>query len=206
MKKLLIASILAATSMAASAEGWYVGGAIGQASVEGVEAYAQEAMTTQGGRSAQYTDGAGSSKFIGGYALNNFFALEAGFTSFGSQEADVQYLGGSEHNEWDMSAIFIEVVGMLPIGESFSLLGKVGYAQTNTEYTYTDTVGGYIKTDKSKGTSKFGFGGEYVIAKKYAIRAEFERYLDVGAQFAYDTAVNKPSDVDVVSVGFNYKF
>ena len=212
MKNIVLVGLIAAgAATGASAEGFYVGGALGSANVAGVEEYVQQgqAVASSFGVSStsEYTDRAGSLKLIGGYSVNRYFAVEVGFTNFGTQEADIRYTGlGSEHNEWDISASFIDAIGMLPLSDSFSLLGKIGYAQTRTEYTYTDTLGGYYKANKSKGVTKYGVGAEYVFAKKYAVRAEFEKYGKVGNQFDYDSDISKGSDIDVLSVGFNYKF
>lgn len=211
MKKLIAAALFASVSAGALAQGAYIGGSLGAAKVEGVEDYVNQAQNLAAdfgiSSRSEYSGSEAAVKLFGGYSFNEYFAIEGGYADLGSHEADITYLGlFSEHNEWDISALFVDAIGKIPVSDSFSLFGKIGYARTKTEYKYSDSFGDSFSINKSKGTTKFGIGGEYTIAKRYGIRAEFERYSDVGSQFDFDPDVNKSSDIDVFSIGFNYKF
>jgi OOP family OmpA-OmpF porin len=221
MKKMILAGLIAVgAATGANAEGFYVGGSLGSASVAGIKKYDQgnQALASAEGVSitSEYTDRAGSLKLFGGYAVNKYFEVEAGFTDFGKQKSDLNDPTGpfSESSKWDITAFFVEAVGILPLSDSFSLLGKIGYAQTKSELTYTNSNGavGNINASKTGGGIKYGIGAEYVIAKNYAIRAEFEKYADVESMYSDTVAdtngamISKKADIDVLSVGFNYKF
>ena len=200
MKNLILAGLIAAgAATGASAEGFYVGGNTGTAQVKKFGDWASDVASA--GANVEYSSREGSLKLLGGYTLNPYFSVEGGYAHLGEHTMRITAPGYSGKLAFTSDALFVDAVGQLPLNNSFSLFAKVGYAYTDTEATLNDNAGNNSKWTKSEGVVKYGFGGEYVIAKKYAIRAEYEKYPKVG-----DDNTTGESDIDVLSVGFNYKF
>ena len=63
--------------------------------------------------------------------------------------------------------VFLDAVGTLPIANSWSLLGRLGLAQTKVETPLGDDRGSGIK---------YGAGVQYDINKSVAVRGEWENY------------------------------
>ena len=101
-------------------------------------------------------------------------------------------------------AVFVDAVGILPLTPEFSMFGKVGAAYARTKATASATFLGARESDSdsdSEYVPKAGFGAEYALTKTVALRAEYERYFDVG-----DEDKTGESDVDFWSVGLKFGF
>lgn len=135
------------TTLSAHAEGFYAGASVAsptyQSSVNGASG-----------------NGSGiSGKVYGGYQFSPNFAMEAGVADLG-------------HNDNATGSIysygtFVEAVGMLPLTQQWTLLGRLGVTGVNV-----NTSNG---TDNSVGL-KVGLGAQYALTKTVALRAEWERY------------------------------
>ena len=113
-----------------------------------------------------------SIKILGGYQINRNFAAEVGY----SQLLDK---GGVE-----VTAFELVGVGMYPLGNQFSILGKLGLAKVNVDF-----VG---RSDDSTELT-FGVGVQYDLNPRLGFRGQWQRY---------DT----DQEVDVLSIGVIYKF
>jgi OOP family OmpA-OmpF porin len=114
-----------------------------------------------------------SLKILGGYQINRHFAAEVGYSQLFDK-------GGAE-----VTAFELVGVGMYPLGNQFSIFGKLGIASVNV-----DTVVG--SNDNTELT--FGVGVQYDLNPKFGFRGQWQRY---------DT---DPNSVDVLSIGVIYKF
>jgi OOP family OmpA-OmpF porin len=155
---------------AAHAEGAYAGASLGSTRYK----------DDIGGLS---TDRSGSGgKIYGGYGITPNVALEAGYADLGKASS----AAGSvrEHG------VFLDLVGSVPVGQSFSLLGRVGAFNGHSRVT-----GG---SNESGTDAKYGLGVQYDFTKQAGIRGEWERYRfkSFGAK----------TNSDMYSVGLNYKF
>ena len=190
LKKILPFTLLA-MSGAASAAGGYLGVGFGQSSVDVEPHYT-------GATSVSDTDT--SFKIFGGYEFNRSFSLEGGYASFG--EAVVDYAFWNEYEKFEASALYVAAVGSIPMGP-VSLFGKVGLAHWFVDYTDDSWNSfGYIWTDSATGINPmFGFGVKVDAGNAFALRGEFERFLDVGDEY-----YTGQSDVDVLSLSAIFKF
>lgn len=161
----------------------YVGGSIGQATYDD--------LTCVGGSSCDDED-IGFKIFTGG-RIKNILGIELGYINLG--EVDVN--GGSAKAQ----GIDLSVVGNLPIGSSqFSVFGKIGttYGWTKTNPGAQAAVLG-APSGKERGFGwNYGVGVNYDLNRNWAIRGEWER-----RRFEF---VDNDKDIDLLSVGFNYKF
>ena len=117
--------------------------------------------------------------------------MEAAVSSGGgTDEAKVQALEGS-------------VVATWPFGAKMALFGRFGayYAKVREE---TSFAGGF---SNNNGDLTFGAGFRYHLTPKLALRAEWQRYLDVGGgDVALGAGVGDLSSINVYGVGFLYRF
>lgn len=146
----LTTALVAITSlgtMAAHAEGLYVGGSLGSTSypnsVNGV------------GVNGSMVSG----KVFGGYQLTPNFALEAGIAGLG-RRSDI-------NGTVDSRGFFLDAVGIAPLNDKWSLLGRVGVERVDFKTSAGNDNGNGIKV---------GLGAQYALTSRTSLRAEWERY------------------------------
>lgn len=159
--------------------GWYVGFGFGYSDDKGLD------------------DNGDGFKIFGGYRFNKFIALEGALVSLGED------LGPSDFIK---DGISVQAVGIWPVAKRVELLGKAGFFSweerviNKNQFDCSDFGGGFIcvedqdKVDDGT-TGTFGLGLNYHISKRWSLRAEWERFIDVGE-----------GDVDMISIGSFYRF
>ena len=190
MKKLLAAiavSLVSATAMAQDM-GWYVGGALGQVK-------AKDFCSGLSGGSVTCDDTDTSVKALGGYQFGRNFAIEFGAMGAGTVEAR----SPASRLTVDTAIGEATAVGILPVGETFSVFGKFGL-YTSVVETKLTTVLGESTERKTNSDLTYGVGASWLFMPKFAVRAEWQRYSKVDAG-----AIGK-SDADVISLGLVYRF
>jgi OOP family OmpA-OmpF porin len=190
MKKLLTAvaiSMVSATAMAQD-KGWYAGGGFGQSKIKGFcDGF------TGAGVSCDDTDVA--VKAMGGYQFTRNFALEFGATGAGSVEAR----GPGGRLTADTGIAEGTAVGILPLGNRFSVFGKVGLYTSVVDWELrTTTLNDEQRTTNTDFT--YGIGVGFAITPKLVLRAEWQRYQDV------DGGDIGKSDADIMTLGLVYRF
>jgi len=214
---LLLCLALAFASTARAVEpGWYLLGFAGESSTSGAsESEATENLVDLfASAGLDVTDvtttiddsdtafGAG-----GGYQFNDNFALEFAYVDLGSAAYSfsatvtdgVQTGDADVELESSADGPVISALGILPIGERFSVFGRVGFSLMNATGTARVTIDGL--TDRASQSSQksdpmFGVGAEYGIGKHFAVRLTWDRFMDVGTQ-----NVTGDIDADVISLG-----
>jgi OmpA-OmpF porin, OOP family len=184
-----LASALAFTGPSFAQDGaFYVGGSIGQTDVK-------DGCTGLNVPGVSCDDEDTSWKIFGGYQFNRNFALELGYVDLGEVKASGP--GGTATIE--ATAFELVGVGMLPLANNFSLYGKIGLYRAETEVS-VNTFLLVASEDESNTDLTFGIGAQFDVSKQFAIRAEWQRYQDVGGGDIGE------SDVDVISVGALFRF
>lgn len=214
MKRTFAAAAVLLVSGLASAQGtgWYGGVSVGQASVDLDHVSRDFAAEVEDAGipvvSASEDDSHMVYKLFLGYKYTPNFAIEAGYADLGKYDAkvvgDVFGLPLDVRGEVKSKAVFIDAVGMLPLTPEFSMFGKVGAAYARTKARASMEFLGERLSDSdsdSEYVPKAGFGAEYALTKTIALRAEYERYFDVG-----DEDDTGESDVDFWSVGLKFGF
>jgi len=171
----------------ASAQGFYIGGAVGK--TEHDEGNAIPDLITSGS-----VDGSDSGfKIFGGYQFNPYFGLELAWVDLGKAGYSGTFLGTPvTGGSVETSGLNFSAVGTWPLGSGFALFGKAGVFAW--EAKANDVTGGLPFSAKEDGGDvSFGVGANYDFTKNFAIRAEWERFK------AVDT-------IDMLSVGLVYKF
>ena len=173
MKNLNKAIALLATvaAVSAHAEGLYAGGNLGLSHYKGDSLF---------GASTDSSDTA--LKAYGGYGITPNFAVESGYARIGKFK--------STAGDLRASGLFVDAVGLLPLGNGFTALGRAGLFNGKLDSSFAGS---------DRGTSlKVGAGVQYDLASNVGLRGEWERYR-------FD-ALNTKTNADVYSVGVNYKF
>ena len=122
-------------------------------------------------------------KIFGGFQLTPTFAVELGYTDLGEVSAPGI---SAEATAWDLS-----VLAGFPIGEAFSIYGRLGGYRAETEASTGE--------DDSNTGLTFGVGVGFNLSRNLGLRAEWQRYADVGDDV-------DESDVDVLSIGVLWRF
>ena len=185
MKKPLIA-ILALTSAAfalpAAAQmrspalsSAYVGASIGQSEFK---------FDCEAGESCDTKDTAW--RIFGGYQFSRNFAAEIGYHDFG----EAKFTGPGFDEKVEGSAWELVGIGALPLGNAFSIYGKLG--------AYYGKFEGGGESDSNTGLT-FGIGGQFDVMRNLGLRLEWQRYNDMGEN-------DSKADLDVLSFGIVYRF
>jgi OOP family OmpA-OmpF porin len=184
--QLAILSLAAALASPAVAQdtGFYAGLSLGQST-------ADDACTGVSGPGVSCDDKDTAWKILGGYQFNRHFAVELGYTDLG--EVSASGPGGSASIE--SSAFELVAVGMMPIVDKFSIYGKLGMYRGET-----DASAPGVSISESNTDLTFGIGVRYDFIRNLGVRAEWQKYTDVGGGEIGE------ADVDVISVGIVYRF
>jgi OmpA-OmpF porin, OOP family len=189
------AFLLCGASAHAADSGFYVGANIGQSDFDlevGVEA--------EPGAQLTYTDDVDSKDtafgVFGGYQFGRWFAVEGAFNHFGKSSIDYAYLyedafGALEVNgSSELKAHAFSLAGLLtiPLGESFSLGLRAGVAYSNLDSRsavttrFDDGESEFTRARTSEGNIApvFGANLEYAISPGFSVRADWQRFNDVG--------------------------
>lgn len=138
-----------------------------------------------------------------GVHVNPNLALEGGLVSFGETTANY---GGGESISADAAGAYGAVVGRLPVGAA-TVYGKVGLQYWDVDLVVCSA--GMCDRGSDTGIDPMlGVGLEIPMVNRVAVRAEFERYLDVsdGVEVFDGYARSTGTDVDVITVGLRYSF
>lgn len=202
MAGLCVAATMAGISGAALADNskFYVLGAAGQTTSDNGKTTIDNALTSVGGVgfSSAYSKPT-VYKLQVGYQINENFAAEGGYV--GSNNATYTATGGNlagpisasgSVSGWNLTA-----VGILPIANQFSLLGKLGIADIQSDASVTGP-GGSASASGSKTDLTYGLGAQYDFTN--AVFGRFE--LD-----SYKTGSSTSSSRNTVwTLGVGYKF
>ena len=186
MKKIALATLLSAIAVApafAADNGFYAGLTLGQSAVG--NPFANGNMTKK-------TDTVYG--VLGGYQFTKNWGAEAFFTGAGKWTA--QSTGGAVANgkgdTWGIAG-----VGTLPLNDSISLYGKLGYASTKS------TASGAGITGATRGASSFGVGAVYNATPSVGIRLGWDRYGEAVTDAA---GVKGNFNADTYTLGAVFKF
>lgn len=103
----------------------------------------------------------------GGSYFNQNFGLELGYNDFGR----VNRFGGSTK----ANAVSLSLVGRLPVGQSFNLLGRLGGSYVRTDVSAAFATG--IPTGRdSKFDVSYGIGAEYQFTPALSAVLQYDEY------------------------------
>lgn len=203
MKKLVLIPLLAAFSLPAFASGLYVTGSVGKTSYTNGPniPYALRQLGPQTSESTKST----GYKLQLGYQFNEHFALEGGYVNLGSTSstANNAQTGVKLSSSMKAQGLNAVAVGIIPIGERFSLFGKAGIIYASSDTNNNGEAPGVptmnTTVHQSNAAPTWGIGAAYKLTEKVALRADFDQYRNQG------NSGNKQS-VNLFSLGAGLSF
>ncbi|RQO63295.1 hypothetical protein DBR47_01755 [Paucibacter sp. KBW04] len=176
MKKIFAAAALSliAASASAAGNGWYVGADVGSTK------FKNEGETiTKTGFGA-----------LVGYSLSENVAFEATVRRLGSWDVDSV--------DTSANALQVSVLGILPLGNGFSLYGRLGASRNSLDASYQNVTASVSSTE-----AVFGLGAAYQINNNFSVRAE---YADLGNNKIEAGNFSTKVKINQFNVGLNYAF
>lgn len=202
---LMAVTAIASPFATANDTGWYLGGNVGQSRATIDNVRINSSLLAGGFTSTTITnsDKPTGFKIFGGYQLNRHFALEGGGFDLGRFEFVATTIpAGTLTGTMKLKGAYLDLVGILPLTEKFSVFGRVGANHAKATDTFRGT--GRVRVlnpdpSKSDTNIKFGAGLQFAFSERLAMRAEVERYR-------IDDAVGNKGDIDLASIGLVYRF
>ena len=202
----LVAVLTIACPLAAADDiGWYGGLNLGRAKAKIDDAKINDNLLGAGFASSSINDNDRDTggKLYGGYQFNKHFALEGGYFNLGKFAYSATTVpAGTLNGDIKLQGVSLDAVGLLPVTDKFSAIGRLGvtYAQARDDFTGTGSVGVLNAHPSKRDTNyKFGFGLQYAFTDAFAMRIEAERYR-------INDAVGNKGDIDLISLGLLYRF
>jgi OOP family OmpA-OmpF porin len=208
-------------SAQAAEPGWYGVGFGGESSASGISQGQMDevlvAIFESGGldvvdATSTLDDSDTGFGLAGGYQLNDHFAVEFAYVDLGSVDyrASATVSDGVDEADAELGlessaqGPVVSALGILPIGERFSLFGRAGLSFINAEGTARIALNG-ISQRASQSSQKIdpvlGVGAELSLSKHFAIRLAWDRYFDVGTE-----DVTGDVDADLITLGLRIGF
>ena len=184
---------------------FYVGGGIGQARAEINDERITRPLFGTGLTATNITrDNHDTAyKLFGGYQFNRNFGLEGGYFNLGKfgYSANTGPLG-TFSGQVKIQGFNLDLVGTLPVTESFSVFARAGAQAAKTGETYGGTTvisGFHPSPSKREVNYKAGVGLQYEVNPSFLVRAEAERYR-------ISDNVGKKGNADMVSLSLVFPF
>lgn len=201
---LLTMGAMASSLAIADDSGWYVGGSLGQSRAKIDDAriigsLARAGLTTT---SLKDDDRKLGYKVFGGYQFTKYFALESGYFDMGKLGFNATTSPpGTFSGELKLKGINLDTVGILPLTDKFSALGRIGvnFSDVKSTFSNTGSVGTFPNQSKRAANYKFGLGLQYDFTPSLGMRVEAERYR-------INDAIGNTGDIDLLSAGLVYRF
>jgi opacity protein-like surface antigen len=176
MKKICAATLLCAVAVTpAMAKGFYAAADVGH---------------TNHSNPCNGTSGCSNSSTVlragGGYQFTPRWATEVSFALYGKSNP------GDTIDDWKTNGMQASGIGTFPVGESISVLGKLGVARITREAAGTT----YTRTNLA-----YGIGAQYDFSKIVALRVQYERISSIG-----DDNTTGQSRLSMLSAGALYRF
>lgn len=212
---------------------FYVGGALGAAMTDGN--YAAQVRAAGAPRSSYTFNSAGRSggseiggRIYAGYRVNPMFALELGYSNFGSHDvtyrlnkngqnlpANSPYVVNGRNK---VDGVTLDMVGTLPINALFSVNARAGVMATNLRYN--ENISNPIAINATPGIElstfsapkehqtrfHWGVGTSYQFNPKLALTLDYQRVQGAGNTFAWNESSNGKLNYGLLSAGARFSF
>jgi OOP family OmpA-OmpF porin len=160
----LLGLLASSTVLAEIQPGLYVGAGVGKATIE---------LDDEDGFGFDSDDTA--FKVFGGYNFNQYFAIEAAYFDGGAPEETVISVPGARGTiEVGTTGLIASVLGRVPLGDMFSLYGKLGFASYDAEIKGRVNGNVVAEDDGSDDDVAYGVGAAFNLGASFELRAEYE--------------------------------
>ena len=129
-------------------------------------------------------------RVVGGWRVNEYFALEGGYHNFGDFEQSIDIGGELSSVTLSADGFTLGVLGTAPISEKFALFGRAGmfFWDGNAE------INNVSQATPEDTNPYFGAGLAYAIVPAFVLTGDWTRYELESA------------NSNVFSIGFQYRF
>lgn len=212
MKKKIVIATFAVLGLGVAAPSyaqWYVGASVGRSHITFDNAALADQFLDLGFTSAttiSSTRGTGYRAF-GGYQLQKYVAAEVAYIDAGRFQSHSEVTpAGVLTGSTKIDGVEVAAVGTLPIGDRFSIFGRVGAFAADTRTSYmgqgsVSTVTGGDIQERRQTRLSYGAGASYNIDRNVSVRADWSRYTKLGDDFT-----GGKTDVNLYAIGVVYKF
>ena len=142
-------------------------------------------------------------KLFGGYQFNRNIAIEGGYFDLGRFNYSLATVpAGAFSSDTRVRGVNLDLVGILPVTEQFSVLGRIGaaYAQNRSNFVNTGVLPLAGASSSRNGTDvKLGLGLQYAFTPAFSVRAELERYR-------INDPIRNRGHIDMASIALVYRF
>jgi OOP family OmpA-OmpF porin len=190
--------ISSGTLLAAENGVFYIGGNLGQARV-----HFDGTPVVAAGFPITYDNSDTAWNVFGGYQFNQYFSAELSYVKLGNYHANLATPGGNLFTNIQITGWGGSLVGTLPLGKDFSLLGRIGATWMRQSRGSCDVCIDIVSTASDNTWSPtFGIGLKYDFKSNLSARAELTHYTNVG-----DSNANTfGATINVYTIGLAYKF
>lgn len=201
----VLGAVSSTSAIADNAPGWYIGGNVGRTSSDFDNDRINNSLAGQGFRVNSTAENKRDTgyKLFGGYQLNRNFAVEGGYFDLGRFSYGFStFPAGSFNSETRVRGLNLDLVGIVPLSDKFSVFGRVGaaYAQNRFSSSRTGNIPlGNFDSRNNDTNVKVGLGLEYAFTPALSVRGELERYR-------INDPVRNKGYIDMASVGLVYRF
>jgi len=197
---------LLALSPTAFADGFYGLGEVTHSSASLDSAHFDSALTANGATGLSSSDsGSGNQwRLQGGYRFNPYLAVEAGYIDFGKVDYTASYTGGSAQGSLKAGGVDMAVLVGVPLGDSFSVFGKVGGVEASVKSNLTASAPAALASgDASTHVLRplLGVGAIYKLTDNVDVRGDYDYVSGLG-----DSGKTGKMDVNLFSLGLAYNF
>ena len=188
-----------------STTGAYIGGNAGKTRAHFNNDSIRQSLAGQGFSitSATGDNSSNGFKVFGGYQLNRNFAVEGGYFDLGQFNYALNTSPfGTFRGDTRVRGLNLDLVGMLPLSDSFSVFGRVGAAYAQSRGGFSSTGAQFLNNPNLRRNDtnlKLGVGLQYAITEALAVRAELERYR-------ISDPIRNRGHIDMASIGLIYRF
>lgn len=213
----VVCALLTVAPLAASYADWYVGGSVGQSSIDATPGEIEEAFLIDDdfvatGTTLDKTD-TGWKAFVG-YEFLPMFALEAGYADLGQATFSTTIVEAPPPDDAmtpfairgtaTVDGAQVAAVLQVPLPGPFMLLGRAGAFRWEAKFTelITDTGVTRVARTEDKIDALYGLGVQLQFGEALGARLEWERLNDVGEGIG----AREGRDIDFFSVGVIFGF
>jgi OOP family OmpA-OmpF porin len=175
------------SAYAQSAGSWYAGASLGQAqfrkSCEGVGGNCDDKDTAY--------------RIFGGYNVSPGFAIEGGYGDYGRLLVDGDVGGVPVNFEATVEALDLTMVPAWVLDQRLAIFGRFGIYRSKV--TVNDLGGGGAESERNSAWT-YGFGVRWNFSGAISVRAEWQRYDNIGGSSTGE------DDIDFISAGVVLQF
>jgi OOP family OmpA-OmpF porin len=147
-----------------------------------------------------------------GYRFHRNIAVELGYANLGEYQVSYTGTGATAgdfaRDDYEVTAWKLAAVGLLPVVQQLSVIGKLGIAATKVDDEFTASSAGVPESGGAKKTRTqlfWGVGAQYDFTRNVGLRLEYENYGTVGSEFDDDNGTGR-AKVSTFNLNLLYSF